>query len=479
MKSTIEDVKNMTDGKLREKILFFNNQQLKLIKEASYISIFSGLKDLQKQLIFLQTLDYFKKSEDYQILVNSLKDLIEQANKSIEPTYNGDMDFDKERELLNEFSSSSEGYYIELSYAGMLIEQQINKMIAARHYSDFPYDDELIYTLTDKIKDSLMTLQDDYENYIYVISQVIKALPMRLTKDNYYDVVKKSLINSHGYKTQYELEKQIKKLKKVFDSSIQDGHGIKFDYFFQQIHKYRNINYTEKSLDELIKTVEEIKKLESEILHIYDFIVGMGGIVNKFIVIDKISEDIDLSRVKDIYNQWIGLLGRDNDEELTGKFTGDVTLIGDKIQTELFSYLEEFNRLSTEAANRKEFDFKNINNEIENTTKILMYFGDLEFVDGHVLSLDNKKVVDSDYLSQTCDSLITYVNRSIKGMSNLERKIRMRNLLSSIELPFEGVDEFLDYVSYSLDIKVTSNEERNLTFDYLYQLLSDMVEDVK
>lgn len=477
MKSIIDDVKNMTDEKLRGKVLFFNRQQLKLIKEASYISIFSNLIDLQEQLNFLETLYYFRESEDYQILVNSLKDLIEQANKLIEPIYNGDMDFEKQRELLNEFSSASEGYYIELSYAGMLIEQQINKMIAAKHYSNFLYDDELVHTLIDKIDESLTTLRDDYESYIYVISQVIKALPMRLTKDNYYDVVKKSLINSYSYETQYELEKQIKKLKKVFDSSIQDGHGIKFDYFFQQIHKYRNIDCTEKSLDELIKTVEEIKKLESEILHIYDFIVGMGLVVNKFIVIDKVSEDIDFSRIKDIHNQWIML--SENDDELIEKFIRDVFSVGDKIQAELFSYIREFSKLSTEASNRKGFNFKDIDNEIENTTEVLMYFGDSEFVDSNVLSLDNKKTIDPDYLSQTCDSLITYVSRSIKGMSNLERKIRMRNLLSSIELPFEGVDEFLDYVSYSLDIKVTSNEERNLIFDYLYQLLSDMVEDVK
>ncbi|MFA5576857.1 MAG: hypothetical protein WCZ27_07385 [Tissierellaceae bacterium] len=475
----IEKVEDMTNDKLGEEILLLNSAQLKLIKEASHIAIFSNLINLRRQLKSFENMEYMRDTrelksldQNFRVLVEGTRDLM--GSKTVEGK--GDLEgLMEQRQGLIELSSLAEGYYIELSYAGMLLEHQINKALAKKNYRDFAYEKNLVNGLIDKIHQTLTGVKDDYEKYAYIISQVIKAVPMRLVKNNFYDVVKESLVNGFVGSTQFEFEKHIKKLKKLFDSSLQDGYGTKFDYYFQEIHRYRNIDFSSEILDQLIKIVEDIKGLEKEILDMYNLIVEMGMVVNKFIVIALIPEDFDSPRVKDLYSQWTNLI-EGSDEGMADEFIEKLEPIGNSIQAALFGYLEDFGTLSREAANRDDFDFTELNEIIENTSKVLMYFGDMELIDGDILSLDNKKQIDGDYLSQSCDSLIKYVNRSIRGMSNIEGKIRMRNLLSSIELPFRGIDAFLDYVSYSLDIKVTSNEEINLIADYLYYILDHSME---
>ncbi len=59
-------------------------------------------------------------------------------------------------------------------------------------------------------------------------------------------------------------------------------------------------------------------------------------------------------------------------------------------------------------------------------------------------------------------------------MDNMERKIRMRRLLSSLELPFVNIEEFLSYVEYTLDERMVSKEEILFTIDALNYLLDEL-----
>ena len=122
---------------------------------------------------------------------------------------------------------------------------------------------------------------------------------------------------------------------------------------------------------------------------------------------------------------------------------------------------------------RQDFNYGEINEELERTKRILTYYNDTDFIGEEILSLDNENMVTPNFLEQACESLIKYINRSLSGMSNLERKIRMRNLLASIELPFGGIGEFFDYIEYSLDVKVSSKENINFIIAYIYYILDD------
>ena len=56
-------------------------------------------------------------------------------------------------------------------------------------------------------------------------------------------------------------------------------------------------------------------------------------------------------------------------------------------------------------------------------------------------------------------------------MSNIERKLRMKRLLSIMEFPFESPEDFMDYIKNSLDQRTTSNNEILIAINSLYYLM--------
>ena len=54
----------------------------------------------------------------------------------------------------------------------------------------------------------------------------------------------------------------------------------------------------------------------------------------------------------------------------------------------------------------------------------------------------------------------------------------MRKLLSQIELPFAGIEEFNDYIRYALDIRVVPKEEINFTINYIFYFMDNLLKDI-
>ncbi|TCU65195.1 hypothetical protein EV204_11917 [Tissierella praeacuta] len=148
-----------------------------------------------------------------------------------------------------------------------------------------------------------------------------------------------------------------------------------------------------------------------------------------------------------------------------------------KIEEDIFVDLEEFNILNSEALKREDFNYVELDEDLLYTKKILTYYNDTKLVDNKILFPENDIQITQEYLEQIVDSLIQYINRSLSKMSNIERKVRMRKLLSEIELPFNGIEEFNDYIRYSLDSKVLSKEEINFTIDYLLYFLQEFINE--
>ncbi len=101
------------------------------------------------------------------------------------------------------------------------------------------------------------------------------------------------------------------------------------------------------------------------------------------------------------------------------------------------------------------------------TNKVLTFYNDVDLIQYGVLFPKEQEVIENYYLEQIVDSLIQYINRSISTMDNMERKFRMRRLLSALELPFQDIMEFISYIEYSLDERVVSKEEILFTIDGL------------
>lgn len=472
------EFKGKTNQELRDEILALNRKQLTYIKESSFLTVLDSILKLKEMLDSLKERENIINSDEFRIINNYLKEIME-LNEEIVELGLEQVRQDKIERLytirkeLYKFFSIIEGYSRELNYITMLIDHYVSKLIAERDYKDSKYDRSDILELIDFISKKLDDAKNDYSKYTNIISLVISVLPMRLVKETYYNVLRSSFIRNYSNSTRYEVEKKINDYKRIFDSSMFDGYGTKFDYYFREIQNYRNMDFSNKDFDELDKITEASLKLSEELLVWYDLLIELGILVNRMIVISLIGEDLDSDEIEDIYYDWKEL---ETDRSHLDELVDRLKLGIENIEKEMFEELEIYYALNREALGRKDFNYEDLSQELLKTKEILTYYNDINFNSEKLPSLYDEQIVSPSYLEQVSNSLVEYINRALATMGNLERKIRMRNLLAAIDLPFSGIGEFFDYIEYSLDIKVSSKEMINLLIDYIYYVLDEVID---
>ncbi|WP_353096671.1 hypothetical protein [Tissierella praeacuta] len=473
-----ESVSKMSNEEIRDNIISLNKKQLKFIKESSYLNAFNAINTLRNKLKDRSKNENKGLISEINLLNYYINKIINLLNNSI---YKSDENKDLQleeildiREEIYELSSIIDGYSIELSYVGELVDQYGIKILSKKDYEHTPYNIKRVEELIAIINDTLDRFKDNYYKYIYVISQIILTMPMRLVKENYFNILKNTLMRNLRLYNKVQVESQINEYKKQFDSSIRDGYGTKFDYYFRGIQKLRNLELSDKNIDELDSIVKEIFNLTNEINEIFDFILRLGLVSNMVIVINLADNISVYDEINEIHEEWMKTITNEND---VNNLKNTVEEKIKEIEKDIFADLDEFNALNSEALKREDFDYKELDEDLLHTKKVLTYYNDTNLSNHKVLFEEDNMQITQEYLDQIIDSLIQYINRSLTKMGNVERKVRMRKLLSKIELPFNGIDEFNNYIRYSLDNKVLSKEEINFTIDYINYFLEDFIKE--
>ncbi len=479
MRNLEEHISKFSNIDIRDNIISLNKKQLKLIKESSYLNAFNVINTLKSELKNNKQNENIGLMSEMSLLDHYINKTINLLDDSIHHESDERIELQlKEamviREELYELSSIIEGYSIELGYVGELVDQYGTKILSKQNYENVPYSINKVEDLIILVNEVLDKVKEDYYKYIYIISQIISILPMRLVKDNYFTIVKNTITRNFKLYNKVQVENQINEYKKIFDSSIRDGYGTRFDYYFREIQKLRNINLSDKDLDGLDDIVKEIMKLTKEINEIFNFILRLGLLSNMIIVINLIDRIPITEEVEKIYYNWIKNIWN-QDMEKSDELNVTIEKKIKEIEEEIFKDLEEFNLLNSEALKREDFNYDDLNEELLYTKKILTYYNDANLIEQNLLFSEDDSLITQEYLEQIIDSLIQYINRSLSKMNNIERKVRMRKLLSQIELPFNGIEEFNKYIKYSLDNRVLPKEEISFTIDYLLYFLEDII----
>ena len=476
-----KNISLMEDDELKEKIIDFNTKQLYLIKKSSYLNIFNGIIVLKNTLKDNLSQNQLELDIEKSLLENYINKLINLLENSIcedneEKKENRLKEAIEIRQELYELSSIIDGYSIELSYIRELVDHYGTKLIAKKDYENIPYDNGNVNELIKEINNLLSNQKQNYFKYINVISNVISALPMRLTKDKYFNILQNTITRNLKLCTKSEAENQIDEYKKQFDSSLRNGYGTKFDYYFREIQKLRYMDLDNKGLEEIDEIAEKIMDLNRKIDEVFSFILQLGLISNLIIVINLIDNE-EIEEIEEIYINWMKSIINENKKDM-GDNQKNIEKKIKKIEKDMLEDLEDFNILNTEAISRPSFNYDELNEDLLYTKKVLTYYNDFKLRDHEVLFSEDDKVVSADYLEQIIDSLVQYMNRSLGKMTNVERKIRMRKLLSQIELPFAGIEEFNDYIRYALDIRVVPKEEINFTINYIFYFMDNLLKDI-
>lgn len=478
MSKTENTIDTMTNLEIKENIISLNKKQLKNIKDASYLNIFNSIITLREMLEEKEAVDETRFNGELDQFYKYIDGFVVNTTKLFNSRYSpGDInleDINKVRDELYDSLAIAEGYLIELSYVGEFVDQHGIKLLAKTNYSNSTYDSKKVDELLVMINHLLSESKNDYNKYIYIISEIVKILPMRLVKDNYYDILKDTIARNFKTYSKLQIEKQINDYKKQFDSSTRDGYGTKFDYYFREIQKLRRIDLKDKTLDNLSDIVNEIIRVTKEINELLDFILRLGLISNMNMVI-ALTDKIDISlEIEDIFEEWNKVL-KNKDKSKVKDFRTMMEKEISNIEEDIFKDLDEFQSLNMEILNREDFDVDELSEELIYTQKVLNYYNDSQFINHNLgEGIDDLATMD-EYLEQSIESLIQYINRSIPKMNNIERKTRMRKLLSIIDLPFGGMEDFINYIKYSLDNRIIPTEEINFIIDHILYFLNELV----
>lgn len=472
-----ENINEMNNIEIKENILSLNQKQLKNIKKASYLNAFHSIIGVRTLLEDKLSKDNYEFKEEIDFYNNYIENLINSIRLSMEkPKDNKDTldDLKKLRKEIYEMYSLAGGYLIELSYLGELIDEYGIKILAKRDYANTNYDTKIIDGLISTINQVLTDKKDNYSEYIYIISEIVHILPMKLTRNNYHNIIKETLVRNLKTYNKSELEVQINDYKKKFDSSTMDGYGTRLDYYFREIQKLKNINLEGKNLEDLSELVNKNVDLNKEINEFINIVLMLGLISNMNIVISLTDDVIIDPKIEEIFNEWVNLLESKEDKEII-KFANKIEKEIEIVENDILRDLEEFQIINMEGFNRENFQYDDLDKELIYTKKILTYYNDSIFKDIDIMFPKNEEVSNIEYVEQSVDSLIQYMNRSTVDMDNSERRIRMRKLLSIIELPFSGIDDFLNYIKYSLDKRVNSKEEVNFKINHIKYFLDEFL----
>mgnify|MGYP001308171144 CR=1 FL=1 len=471
----------LTNDELRDKILDINKEQLSKVGKMSYyycISESGKLIQLVKKDSFLQKINSTEEKElltkDFDYIIKSFKRFnVDMTNDEIGEEIQKLLDV--RRELYN-LSNAIEGYEIELSYIKELLDYNIMKKVGKDKYRDYELNSKEITILINKIGQILAQSTKDHYAFVNIVSNILSIMPFRMSKSKYFDVVKTTLIRNLKYYPKSIVESQIEDYKMFFDSSLNGNYGITFDIYFTKIQRFKNILVKNKSIDELEDINKDIMELKLSISKIGIFINSLGLLVNRLIVIYMTKDRFVLnSNMKEAFLLW-----KKYKEEVDKNLLESLIELSNeglsKVEKQLLNDIKSFEDFNEEGLKRTGFFDDKLNQEMISTRKVLTYYNDIKFVKEQLLFPQNSEIIAHDYLEQLVDSLIQYINRSISQMDNLERKIRMKRLLSILELPFINIEEFLSYIKYSLDERIVSKEEVLFTIDSVNYWLNGLKE---
>lgn len=309
-----------------------------------------------------------------------------------------------------------------------------------------------------KVHDFLM---EDKKFINQKISQIIWVVPIKITKDKYYSILKNSLKYSFKNTNKEKAENLFKRYKSIFNGTLEWEYVNSFDKYFIATQKYKENNYKKASYDELDKIFVESGDTIKDIEQLLDFIRELGLIINKFMIINILFDDMNQKDKNDIEN-FIKQSIKYNYEEILDETS--------KIERELMDTTKIYQE-NTKNIIRNNIDIdKNLKDIYQRTEKVLAYLNDY-YIEKEELLFAVDETVEENYLDKLIDNFIDFIDRNIRNMDNANRKIRMKKILSLVENPFNNPDDFFDYLRSSIEFN-NDKQEIKYIMNEIYNIIN-------
>lgn len=388
---------------------------------------------------------------DIKIHISSLDRLIgdEEQNKSncIAVLQTHHKTLEKKFKLIN-------GYSRELNHISSLLESKFYlettkiESIEGINYHQFVHEG----------LDFISKSQSEKEKN-YKIKEILRALPMRMTKNSFINYVKHSLQKI----AQSPLDKDntlfLSVFKQMFDGRLAEDYGVTFYDISMAIEDFRNQSETSLTSEDIERIFDDIYLLKDTIEELYSMITMLHNIISylsTLLILDSLDFDI-LSQehvaFKDLFFTVKSLI--------TGEIHGeDYSIMVETLPDRLANVFDEIDENYVKST--KDFYDKLEKASFpktEESLKLIKVFSLIQFYLGlnieDAFSFDESTDSSLGLPDSVTDSATEFLNQELNRLNPSERKLRMQYLMSM--LPFiMDKQEFAVY--FDSAIEGTSNE---------------------
>lgn len=307
------------------------------------------------------------------------------------------------------------------------------------------------------------------------IMDITNVLPMRITRDKYYDIISQAFKTNLNYSSKRQVDVVLSRYKTLINGTLEAEYGLYFNNYFMKAQEARQADFKKLSYDELNEIYEDSYKTVVEIGNISNIIREFGIIVNRLISIyilkDEILKNIKQYDVKSLQESWKDYF-EDGDSENQAKVLKIYKKIFEKLDLEFKDTNTRLQALTRENFNRKNKVNDDLKSELMKTQYILEYINDYAVDQEEILEEDYQTIAEKVYLDQAVDNLVEFIDRNINEMDMLQRRIRMKRLLTLTENAFVEPNKFFEYVANSIE-RISSKEELIATVNGVLEIITE------
>lgn len=459
----IERIKKLSDDKLNEEIKNVNEAQLKQIGLMAYAEIFNRVVYLDAMIEEKDNLiEKVSKEESKFKEMKELfsKDILKLECLKIEEKENKE-DIESFKEIRKEIVKLLRGltsYATEISYANEITKDKAYLKFIKDNFSEVEENMNL-----DRLVESVKVfLTEDSINIKNKVMDITSVIPVKVSKIKYYE-----LLENAFKKTMREAGKELidiimQRYKSIFDGRFVSEYGVYFDRYFMEAEKANKFNYKtddEKLLSELYNETTEYL---DEITFIANIVREFGIITNRIIAINILRKyiltGIDDKGIKILKENWNGY------QENPKKFRVGLMKNFKKVFSSLDKEFQENNKklqeLTMENFRRGNKVDEKLKESLNKSQYVLSYINDYNLEEEEIKEMVNYVPAGEIYLNKSIQDLIEYIDRNSKDMQNIQRKVRMKRVISFVDGAFQTPEEFFNYLANSLSM--TNNKEEQI-----------------
>lgn len=364
--------------------------------------------------------------------------------------------FKKLRKEIYKYMMSLSGYITELSYSNEINKEIVNKREMYKEYSNYGSID-----LNSFYNDVYAFLREDTRLVSDKISKIVSILPMKMSRNKYYEIVKMTLNKSLDRYSKTRAEKILDRYKGYFNGTLDPEYGQRFDKYFIASQMNRNTPAKDEKDEVIYKNIKDTALVMDEIQKVIELLIDAGIIVNQLIALsmmrDVIVENTDkhIKKIADKIHKEIVKDKENYEESVLKNFRNYIMEVEDSFkETNEMFYAQVGNYI------RRKLKNEELEKNIKKIQNVFIYMNDYKLENEELMIFEEEKVMDKKLKKQLIDNFTDFIDRNVRNMDGTSRKIRMRRLLSQIEFAILGPEEFFNYLKNALENNTEMREKK-------------------